>query len=285
MPGKNSKQKSIASSRRFKKQKAQRRQQKLSVLTIKKIADERIASALQNHIETRYMEQQISVFPQSLLEASEYLPDGSVLTMQGCFDETNFLQQNANFWGPQTSYLEVQDDTTDYVPGDPGHRLGESIYLKGISFRGGFILPASCFEARVTMLVLRTKDPLVTYHDIQEVRPGPWGYFMNNEIPNSDSYTKVFEKSFKLKQNSGRNGVYSTSHHRKDLYVPINTRIGYEMRADLTDPLVANKADMLKGHYQVYFYSDRPAWEEGAAVNEALFPQVFGRIRWLYTDA
>lgn len=282
--------------RKFRKKKAKRRQQLLSVSTVEKIA-KKIATALDN--KTKPALQSIVRYglePSDIQEMTRSYPVGDRLSLRGTFFHDNAVLRLADQWGPRCVAMVPDDQDDDLVKLTDNTRLGNTIYLKGVSIRGNLILPYGCRRAKVHFTFLQKKchqyEPDEGLLPVQDIIRSPYNFNFQKDIDAAEDihYNVIKDVVYTLSQPSGRatnNGIrmYNDVYKTINRFISIKKKMEYFDSDALADSTVANVQDFKQGPIEVRIWSDVPHLEDGNSSMLGLdqFPQFQGQLSWRYS--
>lgn len=263
--------------RSSKRRRRRRKKTTKSVKTIRKIAKSAAKAVLKSQVESFNF--QLMIGPQYDRFATEV---GALLDTAGCHFQGSGVDCNALQWGPKTVFAAQQ--AGGQVAGE---RLGREIWFSGLQFRLMLRLPRLCPKAKIHIKLVKTEEVYIDRADQIFGNPTlPW--VLIKDLPARKQYSVIAEKTFYLKHASSYTGAGTASDvvihprffmnvGRKVLYKETPTHVG-------GDPCV--KEDFLKGHYQVFMYSDTVAHDPNAQnpPDPLSYPQINGAIGWCYRD-
>lgn len=293
MPFRKTYRKNVKRKSRYRRKKAQNRQQMLSVSTVKKIAKQ-VAGRLDTE-KTPSFRATVDFGEDltTLTDMSENLPIGDNICMAGVYDWNTRNFRIEDFWGPATVPM-VAETAADITVLEDGYRLGDQVFLKGIQLRGVFILPSTLPRATCSFVICRKKGlayiPASSLLPHDEFIVNPW---LNNYTGDLAGHLamKVEKRwDFHMIQKSGRDtgnaNAYRDLYKKVNIYHSVKRKLTLQELSELDDAETANKADFLKPPYEFRIFSDQiKTLDDESLGNLNSMPQFRGQVIYHYTSS
>lgn len=268
-----------ARSRRFRRFRAKRRQQLLSVKTVERISKKSAEAVLSKEAETLRVYDPIAAglaYPNTQTAfglSDNLLHRGGLTDLQG-----NQLRT----WGPQVK-LENQYAAAN-AQGD-GFRTGDKISLKGISVKGFIhinpatlpIIPEIEFWLLSHAPIRPAGAPLADR--LVDIRVEKTNWALQRNLNVGKVYKTEFRKTFRIPKDASL--VTVPFNIPVDFYIPINRTFRYQAGGLPATPL--NITDLMSRPL-LPFWRALGIPEGGAPMARANYPQLNVAYNWYYTD-